>query len=282
MRKKSLLVLSFIIPITIVCFVVLHGSYLRGETPTSISIASPASGSSIIAGEPLTVTILPAQGTTLNKADAWFVSPALTLPAPVSKPPFTVLLSVPSGTIGPIALNAVGVDQYGHTIQTSVPLQVEASSAPVGIQVDPTSVFLDKPGEVMAINISAAFPDGSVANISGSDNISYAVSNSKVVAVNHNGGFGVTAAAPGLSTITINAYGFSKTIVVNVGVYQLRGDLNGDGDIDQDDLNIILKALNTSSTGPGDPRDLNGDGVINALDARILVTLCTRSGCAAP
>ena len=59
-----------------------------------------------------------------------------------------------------------------------------------------------------------------------------------------------------------------------------RGDLNGDGRVDQSDLNILMAALNTAATGPNDARDLNHDGVINALDARILVTLCTKPGCA--
>lgn len=57
------------------------------------------------------------------------------------------------------------------------------------------------------------------------------------------------------------------------------GDLNGDGVVDQTDLDILLAAKNTPATGPGDPRDLNGDGKIDALDARKLVTLCTRPGC---
>jgi len=58
------------------------------------------------------------------------------------------------------------------------------------------------------------------------------------------------------------------------------GDLNGDGQVDKSDLNILMDALNTPANGPNDARDLNHDGVINALDARILVTLCTHPGCA--
>ena len=56
------------------------------------------------------------------------------------------------------------------------------------------------------------------------------------------------------------------------------GDLDGDGDVDQDDLNKILSALNTPASA-NDPRDLDADGKITALDARKLTTLCTQSRC---
>jgi sugar lactone lactonase YvrE len=64
------------------------------------------------------------------------------------------------------------------------------------------------------------------------------------------------------------------------GVARARGDVNGDGQVDKVDLGLIMEALNTPANGPNDPRDLNHDGVINLLDARILVTLCTYPGCA--
>ncbi len=58
------------------------------------------------------------------------------------------------------------------------------------------------------------------------------------------------------------------------------GDVDLDGDVDMDDLSLILAARNTLASGPNDPRDLNRDGEIDALDARILTTLCTRPRCA--
>jgi hypothetical protein len=59
----------------------------------------------------------------------------------------------------------------------------------------------------------------------------------------------------------------------------LAGDLDHDGDIDRDDIDIILAALNTPANGPNDARDINGDGWIAISDARALVTQCTRARC---
>lgn len=57
-------------------------------------------------------------------------------------------------------------------------------------------------------------------------------------------------------------------------------DFDADGDIDRDDLNVILAARNQPAAGADDPRDLDGDGVITALDARQFTLLCTRPRCA--
>jgi len=67
---------------------------------------------------------------------------------------------------------------------------------------------------------------------------------------------------------------------VEAMVQIIRGDLDGSGDVDRYDLDIILAARNTVASGLGDLRDLNRDGKINAVDARILITLCDRPQCA--
>ncbi|HSR68861.1 MAG TPA: Ig-like domain-containing protein [Acidobacteriota bacterium] len=56
-------------------------------------------------------------------------------------------------------------------------------------------------------------------------------------------------------------------------------DLDNDGDVDRDDILIILMALNEPAMAM-DPRDLDNDGTITILDARKAVIQCDRNLCA--
>lgn len=60
---------------------------------------------------------------------------------------------------------------------------------------------------------------------------------------------------------------------------KLVQDLDGDGDVDNDDIAIVTAARNTVP-GANDQRDINRDGLINANDVRALTLQCTRSRCA--
>ena len=57
------------------------------------------------------------------------------------------------------------------------------------------------------------------------------------------------------------------------------GDIDGDFDVDRDDITMLVAARSTPASGPDDPRDLDGDGQITVLDARIAATLCTEPLC---
>lgn len=58
------------------------------------------------------------------------------------------------------------------------------------------------------------------------------------------------------------------------------GDIDGDRDVDQLDVNQVIAARNKPASGTNDPRDMDKNGVINALDARKQTLLCTRPRCA--
>lgn len=57
------------------------------------------------------------------------------------------------------------------------------------------------------------------------------------------------------------------------------GDVNGDGRVDNKDVNFVLVLRNTPAAGPADPWDLDRDGNITVLDARRMVLKCTTSLC---
>lgn len=56
-------------------------------------------------------------------------------------------------------------------------------------------------------------------------------------------------------------------------------DLNGDGVIDQNDVNIIAGAVGQAASGPNDARDLDEDGQITSNDVQLLTTQCSVAGC---
>lgn len=79
------------------------------------------------------------------------------------------------------------------------------------------------------------------------------------------------------------AAGSPVNLVVSSGAAPpVQGDLDHDGDVDQNDVNILLKDRNkpVAQSACGTPCDLDGDGKITNLDARKLVLLCTRPNCA--
>ena len=73
---------------------------------------------------------------------------------------------------------------------------------------------------------------------------------------------------------------FFRQVAVGDEQVSVTGDLDGDRDVDRDDLAVLHAARNQPAQGADDSRDLDGDGTVTALDARRLTQLCTRPRCA--
>jgi len=69
------------------------------------------------------------------------------------------------------------------------------------------------------------------------------------------------------------------TASVEVTALAITGDLDNDGDVDQNDLNILLTYRNQPASACPEC-DIDGNGIITVLDARKLVLMCTRPRCA--
>ncbi|NOX91237.1 MAG: hypothetical protein GXP18_01950 [Gammaproteobacteria bacterium] len=73
--------------------------------------------------------------------------------------------------------------------------------------------------------------------------------------------------------------GFSQCPVTLEVLTIQKCDVDGDNNIDTNDISLIFADRNTPATGPGDPRDMDEDGVITVLDARQCVLQCDLANC---
>jgi hypothetical protein len=84
------------------------------------------------------------------------------------------------------------------------------------------------------------------------------------------------------NTVTFDASHFTLFAAFLAIEPDITGDYDGDGDVDRNDLSILLQDRNRTveASNCGSACDLDGDGMITALDARKLFLLCTRTRCA--
>ena len=59
-----------------------------------------------------------------------------------------------------------------------------------------------------------------------------------------------------------------------MGPTSVKGDLNGDGVVNSDDLFLLESMLGSTTVGPNDGRDINRDGVIDNFDVQALLAIC--------
>ncbi|MCF6338540.1 MAG: hypothetical protein L3J84_11415 [Gammaproteobacteria bacterium] len=78
---------------------------------------------------------------------------------------------------------------------------------------------------------------------------------------------------------TSSSGGFSQCPVTLQVVAAQKCDVDGDNNIDRDDISLIFSARNTPATDSSDPRDVDKDNVITVLDARQCVLQCDLTNC---
>jgi hypothetical protein len=258
----------------ILAIMMLTSGLTLGDSP--ITITSPITGAKVSPGQTIAIQVSVGAGTSFTAVQV--VGKDIGFAPPLSAPPYSFSLTIPSNVIGLETLTALGITSPENGIfSPDVVIDSETLANATALYLNISQISFQRSGQQMPLNVTGTFDDGSSLNITKSSLISYNSADSTVAIVDANGL--VTAAGSGKTTVNV-MYGKVSAQVQVLVPNSMRGDLNGDGRVDKDDLNIILAARNTRATGPHDARDLNGDGVINALDARILVTLCTSQGCA--
>jgi hypothetical protein len=254
--------------------IVSHDARAQSE----LQITSPANNTIVNPGETIAVIVTRSP----DIVDVTLVGSLVggALPVMNGGNPLTFSITIPTqkkaGTYAIAALDVTPRSQLATGVMSApVTVQVEAANAN-SIVADP-KITLRYPGDKRTLRVFAISANGLSTNISTSSQLSLASSNVAVATVDRMGD--VSGVGNGTTTIQVQYNGLSTSVPVTVPTL-VRGDLNGDGRIDIDDLNILDSALNRPANGANDARDLNRDGKIDALDARILVTLCTYPQCA--
>jgi len=247
----------------------------------SLQITSPADGAFISVGQALTVNVSAFPSGSVSQVGL-LASDPLEGAAPLANGPYQFNLDIPASLpYGRYEIVAVGSDSLGRQVfSPPVSISAEPTIPLEALTVQPIRLKFQFIGQQLPLLVYGKFADGTIADLTNSDATLFSSTNTQNVTANQTGM--VTAIGGGTgASVVVQRGTLSVSVPVTVPV-SIRGDLNGDGVVDRNDLNIIMIALNTPASVPFDARDLNRDGVINALDARILVTLCTRPGCATP
>lgn len=252
------------------------------NAPGPLTIISPTNGTVVKPGQTITVTVTRAanSGITSVALQGFGWTPIVGGPDPLA---FSV--SIPA-TAQPGSSQIVAFD-----LTPRGPIGLGAASAPLLLTVQgPIVTSLGANFKAIHFRLAGAqrrvhvfgIAAGVRVGLQDPSAILFSSQNPSVATVDQAGL--VTAMGPGQTTVSAiytNPNNARVSIAVPIFVPQsTHGDLNGDGKVDLEDVAIIQGALNSTAVGPNDARDLNHDGVINALDARILTTLCTYPRCA--
>lgn len=265
----------------ITLFALTSASRVYGDNTPSLVINSPVNETVIQPGQVIQVTVNATNPSLIASEGVVGETPLGFAAFQAGGNQLVFSLQVPNNiTPGRYYVTAVGALTSGGDVRSSsVSLVVPMTAIFSSLQVVPQPLVLPYPGAQDLVEVRGL--NGTGQSTIDAGYLAFSSANSKIATVSRSGM--VTAQASGVTSISVN-YGSGNSLVsatLNVQVLgTVKGDLNGDGKVDTDDLNILDSALNTPANGPNDARDLNHDGVINALDARILVTLCAKPGCA--
>ena len=195
-------------------------------------------------------------------------------------PQFSRSITLPS-KIGFGAHRIWAIVQYqdGRIEKTpEVSVYTAPRGSPAAIRTELSAVQLRFRGDATPLNTYVRFGDGSEDKPARSGLLRCKVSNAEVASFQKDCAR-VIGLRPGKALATVEYAGLNVSIPVIVLKSKL-GDLDGNGFVDEWDLNIVSDAEGEVVVVPGDARDLNKDGRIDMADVKYLSAMCSRPKCA--
>jgi hypothetical protein len=250
-----------------------------GQVTPTLVITSPSNETTIQPGSTVQVTVT-TSNSSLVEGESILGTPPFASPIQSGADQQVFVLNVPvSIPAGRYYITAIGKLKSGGSVQSApVSLVLPTIGSFTSLHSNINNLLFDSIGDQFSLVVVATTSERNMTV--NSQTLSFVSANPKVASVDQNG----IVRAQGVGTTVVKiTYGGTGGLSTSVNVTVkggVRGDLNGDGQVDIDDVHALQVWLNTPANGPNDARDLNHDGKIDALDARILVTLCTYPRCA--
>ncbi|WP_263377200.1 hypothetical protein [Granulicella aggregans] len=247
------------------------------QTKPSLTILSPASGTSVNPGQTINVEV-EATG---------FVHPASEaiegpdMASSIEKPlkdRNTFQLTIPS-TVEPGAtsVHALAILEPGSLVYSEpLELKVAVTFAVEKLTINNKHLGLSFIGDQTGLDVRTL--TNPVGGILQNESLTFKSLNPSVAIVDSNGI--VTATGLGITQVIVSHGAISDTASVVVKHSGVRGDLTGDGKVDSRDIDILEDWQGAPAVNLNDTRDLNHDGVIDEKDLEIERTLCTYPNCA--
>ena len=107
----------------------------------------------------------------------------------------------------------------------------------------------------------------------GENIVSFDINSSEVQKID--GPYGIVSGLALSNSASLQQSNLGQSAAYSIWQFEpdLAGDLDGDGDVDAADRNLLATFRNQNALVPGDRRDLNSDGTINILDLRAILRL---------
>jgi hypothetical protein len=237
-----------------------------------LQIVSPGDGSIVKPGQTITVEVSTGAGTSFGAVGIVLQNIGFGPYATRVSPPYVFSVTIPNDVVGRRKITAFGTTGPGiGTLSPSITIDIEPAVTLTALSVSPSMIYFHSAGGQIPLTVTGTFVDGSVLDISLSAHTQYSSNDTTIAVVDRTGI--VTAVGPGNTRATEIIVGYGNlSVPVPVSttalVGALPGDLDGDGEVDCDDLAIVKASFGKRSGQPGfDPRaDTNHDGVVNVQD----------------
>lgn len=237
-----------------------------GASTDKITIIVPQPGVQIVAGSPLQIEVAVSEGVhikfmTIDGQD-------MTIPKPLSSPPFRFTVGVPKTSIGSKTIVATAITTDGESLESRpVVVNVMPGGPFADLNTSPRTLYFDYVGEQKRISVGVR-NNGSMMEVDTS--ASYSPDDPTMLRITEPGV--ITACGIGSTQLQVRFQGLTASVQVHIR-QSMRGDLTGDNQVDDRDLAVLSRSLGLAIVCPNDARDLNHDGKIDEQDVEIMKDL---------